>query len=111
MGTVLRRVFAGSHEISVALGGRAAVTLLDAGYEFDVVLCDIMMPDLGGPEVYEIARRRRPELVERFVFITGGAVHEQNQAFLASVANRVLHKPFNLAAVRDVVQLMTARAA
>lgn len=111
MGSVMRRIFTGSHDVTIADCGRAALALFDAGREFEVVLCDVVMPDLCGPQVYEIVRERRPDLAERFIFVTGGAVQEKNRAFLAAFASRVLYKPFDLSAVRDLVRRIAVRAA
>jgi two-component system, NtrC family, sensor kinase len=104
IGSVLRRIFGGSHEVTVAAHGREALAILDTDAGFDVVLCDVVMPELTGPEVYEQVRVRHPRLLERFVFITGGALHEKSQRFLSSIANPVLHKPFDLGALRDTVR-------
>ncbi len=111
MGSVMRRIFSPSHDVTVVDCGRAALDLIDAGRDFDAVVCDVVMPALCGPELYALVRERRPDLADRFVFVTGGAVHEKNRAFLAAFASRVLYKPFDLAAVRDLVRRIAARAA
>jgi CheY-like chemotaxis protein len=104
IGAVLRRIFAGTHDVTVTAHGREALAILDADAEFDVVLCDVVMPELTGPDVYELVRLRHPRLLDRFVFITGGALQEKSQRFLASVANPVLHKPFDLGTLRETVR-------
>jgi len=103
VGAALRRALA-AHEATVVAGGVPAVAAIQGGTPFDLVLCDVMMPDLSGPRVYETVRETHPELLSRFVFITGGVVHEPSRRFLASVPNQVLYKPFDLAAVRDLVR-------
>jgi CheY-like chemotaxis protein len=108
VGAVLRRVFRGAHDVTVVQKGSAAVSMIDAGAEFDVLLCDVVMPDLTGPEVYEALRARHGRLLDRFVFITGGALHESARRFLASVAAPVLYKPFDLAALREQVRRIAA---
>ncbi len=111
MGTVLRRIFGALYDVTVVAHGKAALAILDDGADFDLVLCDVVMPDVNGPQLYEAVRQRHPRLVERFVFITGGALQEKSSRFLASIANPVLHKPFELGPLRELVNgLLSARA-
>jgi two-component system cell cycle sensor histidine kinase/response regulator CckA len=110
IGSVLRRIFRGTHDVTVAEGGQQALSMMDAGADFDVVLCDVVMPDLTGPQVYEAVRERHPRLLDRFVFITGGAIHEKTRTFLASIESPVLSKPFELGAVRELVRRILSRA-
>ena len=111
IGSVLRRILGTSHEVTVADHGRVALSLIDAGTDFDVVLCDVIMPDVSGPQVYEAVRQRHPRLLDRFVFITGDPLHEKTRQFLASIKNPVLTKPFDLAPLRDLVRRLVSRAA
>ncbi|MFT3767036.1 MAG: response regulator [Minicystis sp.] len=99
----LRRALA-AHDVTVVGGGAAAVAAIQAGTPFDLVICDVVMPDLSGPRVYEAVRETHPDMLARFVFITGGVIHEASRRFLATVSNLVLHKPFDLCVVRDVVR-------
>lgn len=109
IGTVLRRILGSAHEVTVVEHGRDALSLVDGGREFDVVLCDVVMPDVSGPQVYEAVRERHPKLADRFVFITGDALHEKSRSFLSSIANPVLTKPFELGPLRDLVKRLVAR--
>ncbi len=109
MGSVLRRIFCPSHEVTVALHGKEALSILDTGAEFDVVLCDVVMPEISGPQVYEAVRQRHPRLVDRFVFITGGTLQEKSRTFLSSISNPVLTKPFELGALRELVRRLVSR--
>jgi CheY-like chemotaxis protein len=62
-----------------------------------------MMPEMSGIELYEELRRRRPELAERVIFITGGAFTDAARDFLERVPNARLDKPFDVAALRAMV--------
>jgi CheY-like chemotaxis protein len=104
MGSVLRRIFNATHEVTTVVSGREALALLLAGAEPDVVLCDVVMPGMSGIQVFEAVRALKPRLAARFVFVTGGAIHERSQEFLDAVPNPVLPKPFDLDAVRDAVR-------
>jgi CheY-like chemotaxis protein len=77
--------------------------------DFDAVICDVMMPDLTGMELYDAAVRERPSLNERFVFITGGAFTERARLFLKQTGRPVLRKPCGRAELLEVVAHITAR--
>ena len=90
------------HEAIVAEGGKLGLALAREG-TFDLVLCDLMMPEVSGMDLYEALAASRPEVAERIVFITGGAHTESARAFLEGVPNRKLNKPIELEAMRNVV--------
>ena len=75
---------------------REALVLLGGERRFDVVLCDLMMPDVSGMDVYESVAELRPELAQRFVFVTGGAFTERARRFVEEVGLPVVEKPFDL---------------
>lgn len=91
-----------NHEVMVTSSGRDAVQLCASG-EFDLVLCDVMMPDVSGMDVFSQVRRARPEVASRFVFMTGGAFTPSARAFLESVENEQIYKPFSLRDLRSLV--------
>ena len=92
----LQRTLRDEHDVTVATGGKEALGLLLApGAAFDVVFCDLSMPEMSGPECFEELRKRRPDLAARIVFLTGGAHTGDGQAFLRSVPNERLEKPFD----------------
>jgi signal transduction histidine kinase/ActR/RegA family two-component response regulator len=84
------------HHVEVVSSGQAALDRLSADTsDFDLVLCDLMMPDMTGMEVYEAVEEKCPALAERFVFISGGGVTERSRKFLEAHADRVLPKPID----------------
>ena len=84
------------HHVEVVSSGQAALERLSTGKSnFDLVLCDLMMPDMTGMEVYEAVEEKCPALAERFVFISGGGVTERSRKFLEAHADRVLPKPID----------------
>ena len=92
------------HEAVVAGSGREALELLRRDSDFDLILCDLMMPEVTGMDVHEAFRLVDPQLVDRFVFMTGGAFTPRAQKFLANVANKVLEKPFSPSELLQIVQ-------
>ena len=71
-----------------------ALELAFADPPFDAIVCDVMMEGLTGVDVYERIARARPGMEMRIVFVSGGAHTARTRAFLASVPNRCLTKPF-----------------
>jgi DNA-binding NtrC family response regulator len=81
-----------------------ALALLGTDTTFDVVLCDLVMPDISGPEFYARVNQRWPRLAARMVFMSGGAFTPKTEAFVKCVPIRVLSKPFALDEVKRVVR-------
>lgn len=70
------------------------------GDRFDVILCDVMMPELTGVDLHCWLVGFSPGLARRLVFISGGAFTPSASDYLATVSNLRLDKPF------DPVQLL-----
>ncbi len=111
--SILQRVLVGEHDVTVETKPLAALRLLTEGELFDVVLCDAMMPDLGGLELFARLRDIRPKMAARLVFVTGGAFAENADQMLAETGRPCLGKPFDIARVRQAVaeHVAAARAA
>jgi two-component system, cell cycle sensor histidine kinase and response regulator CckA len=92
-------------EVVIVSSGRSALDVISAGPPFDWIFCDLMMPEISGMDVYDEVCRTHPGVQDRIVFMTGGAFTARAREFLGSVSNPVLHKPFRLAELVDVVRL------
>jgi CheY-like chemotaxis protein len=99
--TSVTRVLA-KHDVTTLSDGDAAIATLVAE-EFDLVLCDLMMPGKSGMDVYHAVVERRPELAKRFVFISGGASTPEAEQFLEEHATERLDKPFGMESLRRLV--------
>lgn len=104
----LSRLLSRDNEVTVASSGAAALELLANAAPFDVVLCDLMMPQMTGMDFYEALRARAPEQAARIVFVTGGAFTPRATEFLATVQNRRVEKPISSKALRALVQELVA---
>ena len=91
---MMRRILEREHEVVTFKDPQAALDALDGSQPFDVVFCDVMMPYMGGDELFRRVRASRPELADRFVFITGGQTNPSVQAFLSGIPNERVEKPF-----------------
>jgi FixJ family two-component response regulator len=67
-----------------------------------------MMPEMSGMDLHQELASHSPELAERFVFLTGGAFTTNARAFLSSVSNLRLEKPFSSQELRGLVQSLLA---
>ena len=95
-----------SHEHEVTCETRAADALerIRRGERFDVILCDLMMPDVTGMDVYDGLLAAVPQQAEAMLFLTGGAFTSRAQQFLERVPNRTLDKPFDASVLRSRVR-------
>jgi CheY-like chemotaxis protein len=93
----------GDHDVVVSLEPRAAAQRILAGERFDVIFCDLMMPDMTGMDFHAAITEKDPLQAERIVFVTGGAFTPAAMAFVARVSNTFLEKPFDKASLDAVL--------
>ena len=80
------------HAVTAVTSGTEALALIRQGATFDLIACDLNMPDMSGRALYETLDALLPELARRMVFTTGGAFVLDDQAFLTK--HPTLSKPF-----------------
>jgi PAS domain S-box-containing protein len=102
----VRRVLGQHYEVVITDAARQAVQLVLDGQRFDLILCDLMMPDMSGMEFYEWLVSIRPEEASRVVFLTGGAVSARADEFLRGVSNPRVEKPFDVTRLKELVRLL-----
>jgi signal transduction histidine kinase len=100
---ILRRMLGRDHQVESATSVREALARLESE-TFDVILCDLMMPDMTGMDLHAALEQRDPALAERIVFMTGGAFTPAAREFLDRVPNGRLEKPFEPAAVKAMIR-------
>jgi PAS domain S-box-containing protein len=98
------RLLRSENDIVEAGSGFAAAAILAADDRFDAILCDLIMPELSGMELHARLAASRPDLAARMIFMTGGAFTERAMAFLDSVPNVRLEKPFESVGLRELVR-------
>lgn len=103
IGIVLRRVLR-DHQVTAVTAAKKALELLESGARFDVILSDLMMPEMSGMDFYDELTRRFPEAARRVVFLSGGAFTPGAHAFLDRVTNPRVEKPFDPRVLRELVQ-------
>jgi CheY-like chemotaxis protein len=78
---------------------------------FDVVVCDLMMPALTGMDLHASVAQARPGMERRFVFATGGPTTDRARAFLSTVPNTRLMKPFSAIQLEECIEAVAAAEA
>jgi CheY-like chemotaxis protein len=71
---------------------------------FDLIICDMMMPKVGGEMFYWAVTRVRPAAARRFIFFTGHRNNPSIEFFFRRVNATVLIKPFKLAALDSAIE-------
>jgi CheY-like chemotaxis protein len=98
----IRRML-GDHDVTTVVSAREAIDRITAGERYDVILTDVMMPELSGMDLHTQLTSIAPDQVERMVFMTGGAFTKQAAEFFDQVANPTIEKPFDRAALFAVI--------
>ncbi len=101
----LQRMLRAPHVAMICHRGAEVLDLLRAGERFDVILCDVMMPEMTGIELFEILKASWPDQAEAVIFVSGGAFTEEARAFLDRVPNPQLAKPFEARALVALIEL------
>jgi C4-dicarboxylate-specific signal transduction histidine kinase/CheY-like chemotaxis protein len=97
------------HELVMAGDGEAALWEC-LSRDFDLILCDVMMPRMDGSAFYESLKDHRPKLAARVVFMTGGAFTPGTRAFLDRVPNARIEKPIQAHRLFDAARRQLATA-
>ena len=101
----VKRMLSPHDVVTVHTGDEALAQV--AEQPFDVILCDIMMPEMSGPEVYQ---RLAADQQERVLFMTGGTLERINP-LLEGIPLRLVEKPFTRAELHKHVADFLARFA
>jgi two-component system cell cycle sensor histidine kinase/response regulator CckA len=97
----LERILRKDHDVTVVNDGKEALAKI-AAETYDVIFCDLMMPEISGMDVYASVATANPDQAARMVFMSGGTVTPRSEEFLESTTNVHISKPFLAAAVRTI---------
>ncbi|HMI86503.1 MAG TPA: response regulator [Polyangiaceae bacterium] len=105
VGRTIQRLLGEQYDVVVVTAGSDAIDLLvNKRAEFDLILCDLTMPDITGMDVYTRSVEARADIGQCFVFMTGGTFSPRTRDFLDQVPNERLDKPFDLQTVRNLAR-------
>ncbi len=90
------------YEVTAVGNGREGLEQLRE-QAYDLVLCDINMPDVSGRDFYNALHGKFSLYKSRIVFITGDSLHYDTRHFLETTGIACLHKPFNIAELLTLV--------
>ncbi|MGH7298379.1 MAG: response regulator [Polyangiaceae bacterium] len=105
---LLRQALSDEFEVTTTTDPIEALGWLTWGDWYDVILCDVVMPTMTGVELRDRVNDVRPDLAMRIVFVTGGVVLEPLRHRIAELPNTVLEKPFDFAALREMIRRRTS---
>ena len=104
----VQRLLKKEHDVVLAGSGRQAQELLQQDRNFDLVLCDLMMPDVSGVDLYLWLQEHLPDLARRVVFVSGGAFTPRSRRLLEQIDCPRLDKPFDMQTFRVTVRGLLA---
>jgi DNA-binding response OmpR family regulator len=78
--------------------------------DFDVIMCDLMMPTMPGDMFFTAVQRAKPQLCERFIFITGHSEKPGVETFLKKTNALVLAKPVNTEELISTISFVLKRS-
>jgi CheY-like chemotaxis protein len=94
------------YAVTTAPDGAAALTAIDQA-DFDLIISDLRMPNISGPELYARLSEAKPHLLPRIGFVTGDTLGSSMTDFLRVCARPVLEKPFSKMGVHCLVTELT----
>jgi DNA-binding response OmpR family regulator len=93
--------------VDTAFDGEEALLKVKA-HEYDAVICDLKMPRLQGDQFYLQARDVRPNLSDRFIFVTGYWADPSIALFFNQHDVKYLVKPFAIQVLIRCLQELLA---
>ncbi len=91
------------HEVTIFRNGQQALEKIRGGERYDLILCDLMMPEITGMDFYAEVAKLSPEQAKATIFLTGGAFTARARSFLDEVKNDRIEKPFDAVSLRAMV--------
>ena len=110
IGRVVQAALRREDDVTWFAHGEEAIAALAAGQSYDLILCDLSMPDIGGPDLFRMIQERWPALASLVVFMTGGAFTPALQSFVATTTQPVLAKPFTKDSLLKLAREYVGRA-
>lgn len=106
VGSSIRRILSGTHDVEVVTRAAEALEKIRTGTTYDAILCDLMMPELTGMDVYETLAQEFPVQASKMIFLTGGVFTDRAREFVEARPHRVVSKPFKPQRLKDIIAAM-----
>jgi len=104
----ISNILSNEHQVVCEPSSVAALDRFRRGERFDIVLCDLMMPQVTGIDVYDVLAEIAPKQAQKMLFLTGGAFTARAQAFVERMPHVMIEKPFSHATLIARVRQMVA---
>jgi CheY-like chemotaxis protein len=104
----LARMLSRTHEVEEADGAHTALALVRCGHRFDVIVCDVSMPEMTVIELSDVLARSHPEQAARMIAMTGGFARQDELD--AHFGARQLTKPIHAADLLATISAVTRLA-
>jgi CheY-like chemotaxis protein len=100
------RLLGADHDVTTTTRGTEALESIRTGARYDAILCDLMMPELTGMDMFEALAREFPDQAAKMIFLTGGTFTERARAFVEARPHSVASKPFKMQQLRALIRAM-----
>ena len=90
------------HTVQTATDGQAALAFLQEG-SYDLILCDLLMPELDGQTLYGLLQRQLPALCQRMIFLTGDTLSPDSMLFVEQCGQPWIPKPCSIDEIRTTM--------
>jgi CheY-like chemotaxis protein len=104
IGRTLRLLLDPEHDVFAVTSAREALERVSRREHFDIILCDLMMPEMTGSDLYDALARVGDNMESRLVFMTGGVFSQRTQDFLDRIPNERIDKPFDMSALLEIIR-------
>ena len=101
----MQRMLEDVYDVTIANGGQEAIDIINKNNgAFDLIICDISMPDINGPSLYLYIVKNYPKLEKRLIFMTGGPLSVYLDEFFISNKSICISKPFEYDKLRQLIK-------
>jgi CheY-like chemotaxis protein len=103
VGAALERALSSVAHVEATADARGVLSRLASGERWDVIVCDLLMPETSGMDLYREALRIAPDAAACIIFMTAGAFTPRARAFLEGLRNPCLEKPLDIGQLRSLI--------
>ncbi len=102
IGRAVTRALASEHDVVAVTRVLDAIDSLRSE-TFDLILCDLMLPDVTGMSFHAMLEETFPEYLDKIIFISGGAFTAQAREFMETKRPPSLDKPLDIARLKQII--------
>lgn len=92
---VMRHILEKNYAVDSANSGKRAIEKLEKEL-YDLVICDVKMPEIDGAEVYEWIKTNRADMEKKVLFSTGDILGSKAERIINRIGDNYIIKPYNV---------------